>query len=105
MVDKQKDYKFDCSSTYEISLLANRMAQTNANMEVLSSTVKDLLEKWDRVMEHVVDTLNNRVPEGSVPLKTHILVVKGLITGFSIVVVVAVGAVKFTPLIVEALSK
>lgn len=96
--------KYACSSEDKLEVLSAQMSKTNAHMEDLSTTVKDLLQKWDRVMEHVVDALQNRVPEGSVPIKTHMLVVKGLITGFSVVVVVAVGAVKFAPLVVQALG-
>jgi len=80
---------------------SDRIEKMSQEMSEMAVSMNSILDKWDQIMGHVMDTMNNRVPEGCVPLKTHNLVVRGVITGFSVVVVVAVGAVKLVPAVIE----
>lgn len=96
-----------------VNCVAAKMVTTIAeDLAELTHTTSALLLKWDVLMGHVVSTLQNRIPDGSVSLKTHEevverllethkLMVRGLITGFSVVVVVAVGAVKLVPYVID----
>lgn len=85
--------------------VSDRIEKMSADISEMAFNMNSILERWDNIMGHVMDTMNNRVPEGCVPLKTHTLVVKGIITGFSVVVVVAVGAVKLLPVFIEMLGQ
>lgn len=65
----------------------------------LTTSLRHLADTLDRHFGTLLATVSGQTPDKCVPLETHKKVVTGLITAFSVIVVVAVGAVKLLPVV------
>lgn len=74
-----------------------------AKVQRLTDSIDYFLRNLDAHMHTLIEATIGKTPPGCVPIETHRLVVKGLIYAFTVILIVAIGAVKVLPYVMSGI--
>ena len=75
--------------------------ELNSEVSELTRSVSVFVEHSSRYIDVLLASVTGQVPQGSIPIESHNRIVRYVITAFSVILVISIGATKLLPYVLR----
>lgn len=85
----------------EFLALEKEVKQLTIEVKDIAINMNTFINHLTKYMDTMIGVMAGKTPEGSVPMKTHVMFVKGILWAFSLIIIAAIGAAKVVPILLD----